>query len=442
MDFNINISMPETLVNGVIDFDFVFCGFEDDNRQLVKRFDLKTVSKDHCFSFSCSSEPVFLIIWPHKEGEWLESIEIELNPVITPPKYCTGSINIEDNKKRILYIGQSGSSGYANAAKGYITDFFIKGFNIEWFPLVFDDTKECSNYVDILCESLKIKDIGHNYDEVYLHCTPDLWPSYIKTYGDNFKGATVIGVSVWETDLLPEEWLNALNSVDFNIVPSTFNKEVYTNSGVIKPIVIRPHLFYKQYLPEKANINIITNNCVEMSPEKYTFYNISEFNNRKGIEDAIEVFSDVYGDNKDVQFLIKTHYRNYDNENVKFCLAELNKLIKCNNIGVIVSPLSYRHILAMHSWCDCYLSLHKGEGYGLVLNEAHNYNNPVVTTGYGGHLDFFTSDYSYLVDYTLENINDNMETFNRWYNSNQKWAIPDKEHAKKLITEVYRTYKK
>ena len=108
----------------------------------------------------------------------------------------------------------------------------------------------------------------------------------------------------------------------------------------------------------------------------------------------------------------------------------------------MVSPLSYRHILAMHSWCDCYLSLHKGEGYGLVLNEAYNYGNPVVTTGYGGHLDFFTPDYTYLVDYTLENINDNMETFNRWYNSNQKWAIPDKEHAKKLITDVYSTYKK
>ena len=45
-----------------------------------------------------------------------------------------------------------------------------------------------------------------------------------------------------------------------------------------------------------------------MVPEKYTFYNISEFNNRKGIEDAIEVFSDVFGDNKDVQFLIKMRF--------------------------------------------------------------------------------------------------------------------------------------
>ena len=84
MDFNFNISMPEALNNGAIDYDFVFCGFEDDNRQLVKRFDLKTVSKEHCFSFSCSSEPVFLIIWPHKDGEWLESIEVELNSKITP----------------------------------------------------------------------------------------------------------------------------------------------------------------------------------------------------------------------------------------------------------------------------------------------------------------------------------------------------------------------
>ena len=41
----------------------------------------------------------------------------------------------------VLYVGQYGTSGYAQAAKGYIYDFMVKGIPITWTALKFDDSE-------------------------------------------------------------------------------------------------------------------------------------------------------------------------------------------------------------------------------------------------------------------------------------------------------------
>ena len=46
---------------------------------------------------------------------------------------------------------------------------------------------------------------------------------------------------------------------------------------------------------------------------------------------------------------------------------------------------------------DCYVSLHRSEGFGLTLAEAMALGKPVIATGYSGNLDFMTPETSYLV---------------------------------------------
>ena len=40
--------------------------------------------------------------------------------------------------------------------------------------------------------------------------------------------------------------------------------------------------------------------------------------------------------------------------------------------------------------CDCYVSLHRSEGFGLTMAEAMYLGKPVIATGYSGNLDFMT----------------------------------------------------
>lgn len=51
--------------------------------------------------------------------------------------------------------------------------------------------------------------------------------------------------------------------------------------------------------------------------------------------------------------------------------------------------------------CDCFVSLHRSEGFGRGMAEALCLGKPVSATGYSGNLDFMSAETSYLVDHTL-----------------------------------------
>ena len=53
-------------------------------------------------------------------------------------------------------------------------------------------------------------------------------------------------------------------------------------------------------------------------------------------------------------------------------------------------------------WCsDCFVSLHRSEGFGFGLSAAMFLGKPVVATGYSGNLDYMTEENSCLVRYSL-----------------------------------------
>src|SRR3712207_9035191 len=53
---------------------------------------------------------------------------------------------------------------------------------------------------------------------------------------------------------------------------------------------------------------------------------------------------------------------------------------------------------------DCYVSLHRSEGFGLTMADAMALGKPVIATGYSGNVDFMREDNSWLVPAGLTQV--------------------------------------
>ena len=95
--------------------------------------------------------------------------------------------------------------------------------------------------------------------------------------------------------------------------------------------------------------------------------------------------------------------------------------------------LSGAELAGVMAACDCYVSLHRAEGFGLGPAEAMALGKPVIATRYSGNLDFMTDANSYLVDFTLTEIGPGC-----WpYPAQARWAQVDLGDAARLMREVF-----
>ena len=104
-----------------------------------------------------------------------------------------------------------------------------------------------------------------------------------------------------------------------------------------------------------------------------------------------------------------------------------------SDIVVIDRLLSEAEKTALFARCDCYVSLHRSEGFGITAAEAMLRGKPVVATGYSGTREFMTPDNSFLVDYRVTPVGPRGEL----YPSEGRWAEPDLDHAAALMHQVW-----
>jgi glycosyltransferase involved in cell wall biosynthesis len=105
-------------------------------------------------------------------------------------------------------------------------------------------------------------------------------------------------------------------------------------------------------------------------------------------------------------------------------------------INIMDRTLSGAELTGLLSTCDCYISLHRSEGFGYGPADAMGLGKPVITTAYSGVTDFCTPKTALLVDYTLQRVPQGaypyMDESREYY-----WASPDIDRAAFLMRQVY-----
>jgi len=101
-------------------------------------------------------------------------------------------------------------------------------------------------------------------------------------------------------------------------------------------------------------------------------------------------------------------------------------------IRLVEETMRRPELLALFNVCDCFVSLHRAEGFGRCLAEALLLGKQVVTTGFSGNTDFCREPRVALVRHRMTPL----KRGDYMWGEGQSWADPDLEHAAELMRSV------
>jgi len=319
------------------------------------------------------------------------------------------------------------SSGYAEAARNHIAALDHVGVTVNVKAVSFEGYRSDLGRIGTLVQSL----IGRNPegDIQVLHLTPQNYKNLVKE--DKYN----IGYCAWETDRLPTDWVPMINQLQEVWVPSEHNKVAFEESGITVPVQVMPHPFETDLPEEESSETVVAN----VSHEDFVFYSIFQWTERKNPLDLLKAYLTEFKRSDPVALVLKTYLVNPSNPQEANNIRNSIKAIKSKlylksypKILLISSLLSRAQIRALHNEGDCYVALHRCEGFGIPFVEAMLAGNPVLATAYGGQEDFMGTQDN--IDYMMT------PTYGMpWplYTGDMKWAQPDVLDARRKMRRMF-----
>lgn len=228
----------------------------------------------------------------------------------------------------------------------------------------------------------------------------------------------------WEVAKFPEQFFEAFKGVDEVWVGSEHVRAAVAAVAPV-PVVRIPQ---PVSLPDDAAMAAPPKGIPDGFRFLFAFDYLSVFQ-RKNPLAVIEAFRRAFSRGSDAVLLIKHLNAGHNPEAHKRLVAAATDS-GIQLFGEVLSPSERNGLMNV---ADCYVSLHRAEGFGYTLAESMWLGKPVIATGYSGNLDFMTTQNSYLVDYRLIPIGLGCDP----YPADGEWADPDIEHAAHLMRHVF-----
>lgn len=320
-------------------------------------------------------------------------------------------------------------SGYGAASRGYVLALHKLGIPLVIDPITFDKEHPDLGEDGLVLDKLIDEKIDYNI--IICHLTPEFWGKYREA------GKISLGYTVWETSKLHPDWPGYINeNADAVMVGCDWNIEVFKNSGVEIPIFVVQHGIE---ISEYENIMPYAISGIEK--DAFKFYDIFQFTERKHPMALVKSYWAAFQNSENVALILKTYKDDFSKEEkniIRETLQKLKDVTFFDNrppIYLILDMLSREEILGLHKAGDCFVSLDRGEGFGLPGFEAGAAGNPIIVTGIAGALEYAKPEHSYLVNYNLTPVSG--MPWSPWYRGDQMWAEPDCGHAMELMRHVY-----
>ena len=245
------------------------------------------------------------------------------------------------------------------------------------------------------------------------------------------SSAYKIGYWVWELEKLPSSWTRASTAFRELWTASEFVRRTVANSVSIPvykvPTPIRPPQPSRFYT--RAEFGLDDNDFVFL----FTFAYGSMIS-RKNPWAVVCAFRAAFPQNEGKFARAKLVIKSVQSELFDHEKTTLNALAVGDSRIVFMDRfMSRNEVMGLQMSADCYVSLHRSEGFGLGMAECMAIGKPVIGTAYSANLDFMNESNSLLVDYSLIPVKpgEYPDTYD------QVWADADVDSAARHMRRVF-----
>ncbi len=335
------------------------------------------------------------------------------------------SHEVTARRNSVLFIGYAEAAlGLGEVFRNMLTALDSAGMPFAIYPFSKDvETRRIGPFLETRYDRDGVYDIN-----VALMATNQL-PHYFSELRKQVEGCQYnILQTYWELAEAPLVWLPLLERIDELWVPNSYIANAF------QPIFHRKITV----IPANVNINRKQNYAREyFGLEDDRFYFIFSFDYysstaRKNPLGVALAFGCAFPDPKmKVGLLIKSTGPGELDPTVSQQLKNISTIDK--RVTVLDCSIDRDEMLSLIDDCDCYVSLHRSEGFGLGMAEALALGKPVIATDYSGNRDFLTETTGFPVPFSLRKLMPGEYPLGE----GQSWAEPDLEVAIRYMRIVF-----
>ncbi|MDQ6750091.1 MAG: glycosyltransferase [Actinomycetota bacterium] len=349
--------------------------------------------------------------WSWEHG----AADLGLTPALLPPRPAAAAPTV-----RVVGHMRDGL-GLGHAARLYVRGLTAAGVNVGTHTVTVDAYGSGVNRRTSHVEFDEI-DSGAEPTIDLLCVNADLLSSLARRGADAIlRGDRAIAVWGWEVDVIPADWLAGFELIDELWVYSRFVAAILAQVSPVPVVPIAPPVV----LADGAGTVAL--------PDGFTFLFMFDYLStiaRKNPAGLIEAFTRAFPVHEGAQLVLKTFNQALRPEDHEVLLEQARDRPDIRFLDGYLSEGDKRALLER---ADCYVSLHRSEGFGLTLAESMLLGKPTIATAYSGNLDFMTIGNSYLVDWRATKVGPEVEI----YPASGSWAEPDIDHAATLMRHVW-----
>lgn len=333
--------------------------------------------------------------------------------------------------KKLLFNGATDDTGYGQVGTSFLKQLLGNGFDAKNIQVKTDFSRISDihgeeweyNLKNMCLNNIGVPEIIYN-----------LWNPMCSTVYDN--EIPQILETVFETNVIQQNWVRQCNMYDHTWVPSKFCEESFKRSGVANV----------KCLPYGFDFSDDVSTLPKLDADKrFKFLFINQWSNRKFAKETVEMFCKTFKAAEPVVLYIRTFVLGglgLSDTNILMDIRKIKQKYPDSPQVILLDRFNDKTLPRLYNSVQCLLSPSRGEGVGRTIVEAMSHGLPVITTNWSAMTEYADNNTAFMLDYSLVKVQvpENEAKLYYFEDDEMIWAEPDRVQLCDYMRSVYDDY--